>query len=48
VVAKLPPVTPEPAGPAVSPGGLGRGAGVAVSPGFEELRWFDLPAECLR
>jgi selenocysteine lyase/cysteine desulfurase len=46
-VAKLPPASPEPAGPAVSPGGLGRGAGRAVSPGFEELRWFDLPEACL-
>jgi hypothetical protein len=48
VVAKLPPANPEAAGPPMSPGGLGRGAGTKVSPGFEELRWFDLPEACLR
>ena len=45
VVADLVPPVPEPAGPAVSPGGLGAGAGTAVSASFEELRWFPYPDE---
>ncbi|GAA1036121.1 aminotransferase class V-fold PLP-dependent enzyme [Virgisporangium ochraceum] len=48
VVARLKPPEPEQAGPPSAPGGTEAGPGAAVSATFEELRWFDLPPECLR